>query len=241
VNDTALSRGRLERFRGASTLGCWFRSDRGKTIVTGVSQWDDYSGNAFHVVQAVEAEQPTVVAAAYNGRPGVRFTSAANQMLLRVNTNIIGTGAYTIIWAGKIRASAGAEGLFGNMKAAAGVGLYNDTGPVRSVFAPGVAVMTDGSVQTTSAEIQIATRAAGAAPSLSINGVDQGALTGASSSMGDVSATGSLVVGANWLGAISAPSDSDAIECAIFNRVTNTSETARILKYVGAQAGIATA
>lgn len=71
----------MSRRRGAATfspssltnLRGWYKSDVGITIATGVSQWDDQSGNGNHLVQATGGAQPVVTAAAINGRDAITF------------------------------------------------------------------------------------------------------------------------------------------------------------------------
>lgn len=62
----ALERGRPPRL-GAG-LAAWWTSERGFAA----AQWNDQSGNARHLLQAVGASQPTSVASQINGRPVVR-------------------------------------------------------------------------------------------------------------------------------------------------------------------------
>jgi len=69
-----------------SGLAGWWRADRGVTIATGVSQWNDQSGigdTNRNLVQAVGAKQPTVNAtdAAYNNQTTLSFASASSQQL----------------------------------------------------------------------------------------------------------------------------------------------------------------
>jgi hypothetical protein len=78
VNDTSLSRGRPERFRGAG-LAIWLLADSTFiTIGTGVSQWTDASGNGNNLTQATGANQPAYIASAVNGKPAVRFDGAGD-------------------------------------------------------------------------------------------------------------------------------------------------------------------
>ena len=56
-----------------TSLRLWVKSDTGITIATGVSQWDDLSGNANHLVQATGANQPVVTNSAINGLPAITF------------------------------------------------------------------------------------------------------------------------------------------------------------------------
>ena len=59
--------------RQLTNLRGWWKSDTGITIVTGVSQWNDQSGQNNHLVQATGASQPVVTAAAINGLPAITF------------------------------------------------------------------------------------------------------------------------------------------------------------------------
>ena len=56
-----------------TNLRGWWDAALGITIATGVSQWDDQSGNGNNLLQAVGANQPTVTASAINGLPGILF------------------------------------------------------------------------------------------------------------------------------------------------------------------------
>lgn len=69
-----------------SGIAGWWRADRGVTIATGVSQWDDQSGvgdTNRNLVQAVGAKQPTVNStdASYNNQTTLSFASASSQQL----------------------------------------------------------------------------------------------------------------------------------------------------------------
>jgi hypothetical protein len=58
-----------------STLKLWFNDDSAVTDAGGgaCSQWNDISGNAYHVTQSTSGERPLIVAGALNGRRVVRF------------------------------------------------------------------------------------------------------------------------------------------------------------------------
>lgn len=59
---------------GAGTLLAWYRADQGITTATGVSQWDDLSGNARHLTQGTGANQPVFGATSGpNSQPSVTF------------------------------------------------------------------------------------------------------------------------------------------------------------------------
>lgn len=79
-----LSGGRLIGFGGTTdvsflpsdiaNLKAWYRADQGITISTGVSQWNDLSGNAHHLTQGTGTNQPTYSATSGpNSGPGVTF------------------------------------------------------------------------------------------------------------------------------------------------------------------------
>lgn len=61
----------------------WLRADIGTTIATGVSQWNDQSGNGNNFSQATGSAQPTVAASvsALNGAPALQFAAASSQQL----------------------------------------------------------------------------------------------------------------------------------------------------------------
>ena len=57
-----------------ANLAAWYRADQGITIATGVSQWNDISGNGRHLTQATGANQPTFGATSGpNSTPALTF------------------------------------------------------------------------------------------------------------------------------------------------------------------------
>lgn len=72
--------GRLRRPTEIPNLAAWYRADQGITIATGVSQWNDISGNARHLTQGTGGAQPLFVASAVNGKPAVRCDGADDFM-----------------------------------------------------------------------------------------------------------------------------------------------------------------
>ncbi len=71
-----------------TNLRAWYKSDTGITIGTGVSQWNDLSGNANHLVQATAANQPVVTAGAINGLPAITFDGVNDSLK---------AGAFTLV------------------------------------------------------------------------------------------------------------------------------------------------
>jgi len=65
------------------------------TIATGVSQWNDKSGNGNNATQATGSAQPTVQTAAQNGLNTIRFTSSASQRFSLANSISVASG-YTL-------------------------------------------------------------------------------------------------------------------------------------------------
>ncbi len=85
---------------GAPTLTAWYKADAitGKVDGDPISQWDDSSGNALHVVQATGANQPTYKASAslpwLNGKPAVRFDGS--DWLAKATTGLGAGSAFTV-------------------------------------------------------------------------------------------------------------------------------------------------
>jgi hypothetical protein len=73
VNIRSVGAGAVPRSVGAGTLAAWYRADKGITISTGVSQWNDLSGKNRHLTQATGTKQPLYIASAIAGKPAVRF------------------------------------------------------------------------------------------------------------------------------------------------------------------------
>lgn len=58
----------------SQNLAAWYKAEAGITTVTGVSQWNDQSGNARHLAQATTTKQPAYsLAAGPNGLPALTF------------------------------------------------------------------------------------------------------------------------------------------------------------------------
>lgn len=71
-----------------ANLKAWYRADQGITISTGVSQWNDLSGNALHLTQGTGSNQPTFDATGGpNSTPTVKF-DGSNDSLAVSFTNV---------------------------------------------------------------------------------------------------------------------------------------------------------
>lgn len=53
-----------------------YLASKGITIDTGVSKWEDLSGNGYHWTQPIAAAQPTWSATSFNGQAGITFDGA---------------------------------------------------------------------------------------------------------------------------------------------------------------------
>lgn len=79
----------------------WLETTDPNTITTdtGVSQWQDKSGNGRHVAQATENRQPALLAAELNGYPVIRF-DGSNDVLTRgsnsLGRNVSGLGMFAV-------------------------------------------------------------------------------------------------------------------------------------------------
>ena len=56
-------------------LVAWYRADTLVATAGKISEWTDKSGNNNHAVQAVAANQPTLDASGFNGKPVVKFNN----------------------------------------------------------------------------------------------------------------------------------------------------------------------
>jgi len=71
----------------SATCVAWYDASDSDSITTstGVSQWNDKSGNANHVSQGTGSKQPTVLSATQNSLDGIEFDSASSQILERTS------------------------------------------------------------------------------------------------------------------------------------------------------------
>ena len=82
----------------ATGAAWWLRGDDIQLNGSTVSQWNDKTGNGLHWTQGSAPLQPTWVASAINGKPGLSFSAAAQQELIGPNLFALGfTAAETFI------------------------------------------------------------------------------------------------------------------------------------------------
>jgi hypothetical protein len=235
VHNSALARGRPERFRKAG-LVFWFRADLGITIGTGISAAGDQSGAGNHVSQATGSAQPELVTAAYNGKPCARFVSASSQELSRVDTNLFGDSTYTLISALHSVVGANNAAIYGCTQVTGCAQWLN--GVNRAALHPGVAAFASGATPNDVLELWTQRFTPGAPPTLRVNNVNV-SLGGASTTMGDPGATAVLALGAYVpAGSLANFWDGDLCEAIAYTAELNASQVTRISHYMGARYGI---
>lgn len=81
-------------------LRAWYDASVASSVTLNgstVSQWNDLSGNGFHLTQTTAANQPTWVSSAINSRPALQWPSATQANNIRlINTSFTMTRPYTI-------------------------------------------------------------------------------------------------------------------------------------------------
>ena len=80
-------------------LRAWYDASVASSVTLNgstVSQWNDLSGNGFHLTQTTAANQPTWVSNALNSRPAIQWPSATASSNVRlINTSFTMTRPYT--------------------------------------------------------------------------------------------------------------------------------------------------
>lgn len=217
--------------------GCvlWLRSDLGvsRDPSNNVSQWDDQSGQGNHVTVPPGFGSPAYAQSAYNNRPCLRFLIARSTALYKANTNLIGTGPYTMALVHQQLATAASAYTFGNTNSTGGTGgmAFGLSSSTRNVLHQNVANHTDGVIQTTLPEVWVATYDGSTVPVFYLNGVPT-TVTG-TNGMLSPAAAGAIAVGAFVFGATpSSFASADVMEGMIFTRVLTTAELATLHAYL---------
>lgn len=97
-----------------SGLVGWYYSESGITIATGVSQWDDLSGNGNHLTQSSAGLQPAYIAAFQNGKHAVRTDGSDDYMFCDALSSIMNGSdkAFSFVIAYKPQDLAGDQAIF---------------------------------------------------------------------------------------------------------------------------------
>lgn len=219
------------KFR-AYGVAYWFRADLGVTTSSGVSQLVCQFGTGNDVSQGTGTAQPAQVLAAYNGRPCLRFVGASSQYLSKANTNIFGTGPYTIIFTVKNNTLPGAfTGGSGCTNTSAGVSLGTN-GNTRTdlIFGLEAFGISAGNASTAVVETYEAWRPAASNHKGTFN--NGAVLTSGSASLNTAGATGALMLGAHLnSGAVGGFMDADFLETIAYLSDLTASAITRIDSY----------
>jgi hypothetical protein len=167
-------------FAGAGLAGYW-HGDLGVTATSVVDQWDDRSGNAVNF-SATLTTRPAYSRYGLNGH-GVLTFDGSNDGMLASGVDMFGNSAYTWLAVMKFTTTAAFKIAFGNAGTGGGgmyFAIHSGVGN-RRISHPG-AFDSTGGVATAGWEIVTIRRAAGAAPTLRINGAND-ALSGAGTTM----------------------------------------------------------
>jgi hypothetical protein len=84
-------------------LAVWLKADSGVTVTgSGVSQWNDLSGNGRHFTQSTDSKRPPLVNGVLNGFPVLRFDGtsqelAGNTATLNTYNNKSGGSIFTVV------------------------------------------------------------------------------------------------------------------------------------------------
>lgn len=236
-NDTAMSRGRPERFSSMGMAAAYL-SDRGLTLNgTDVSQLNDLSSNARNLTQGTAAKQPLSTGApAYDGIPCVQFTSSSADALTNAAGSVIGTGPVSLMSVQAFRATtAGVHCLFGITSATQGAALCAN-GANRECLDHGIAQHDDSAFTTSTLESWIMRQDAGALPTLLVNGAAV-SVAGGSTGIADPGAGGVIGVGGGFGGLTS--SDVDWLAAVLFTVNISDSVAQRLNHWAGSRYGIA--
>ncbi|HOY32644.1 MAG TPA: PKD domain-containing protein [Bacteroidales bacterium] len=80
-------------------LQLWLAADTGVIITAGkVSQWNDISGNNFHVTQTTENARPLQIENSLGGKPVIRFDGVDDNMIVNFSSTYIQPNTFFIVW-----------------------------------------------------------------------------------------------------------------------------------------------
>lgn len=204
-------------------LVAWYDASDSDTITisTGVSQWDDKSGNGRHLAQPTGGNQPPVSSGAVNGLDAIDFEGSTPHWLRWTGTALTGT-AYTV----------GAVTKHESLSHSQGICLLYSTGITNDYQSPesniahhyshsaGLTFYQDGRTATPSSGISTGTvynavhKMGSSSQALYLNGAANGT---ASNTMTSLSAE-NILVGTRFYGGIVAPGNEsmDGLICEIF-------------------------
>lgn len=204
-------------------LQLWTEGDLGVTLNVGtVAQWADQSGAANDISEASAPNQPTYVAVAQNGLPGVQFVNANATRLSRA-VNIMGAGPLTFGLVIRVDAVTGSDVYIANEDAAVGGLELARNAPNWTVTAVNSSGQNDSAITTGTFQIITGVLQANASR-LRINGAEK-ILSPMAASLVNPGAGARAVLGArNNGGAFSLFSSSTICASIMGNQAANTSQ-----------------
>lgn len=228
-----------------TALQAWYdASNIGQALAhnDAVSQWNDLSINADHLVQGTAANKPTYITNAVNGKPVVRFDGTADFLAV--------TGSLTGLTAGHIFVVANRTTSTVSIRywvdTGGGIGdtawalISNDTAADRAVY------FMDNGAGT--AQLNVATPGTGYAVWAAEieNGVASSAILHKNGTLaGNITGTPAIAPDDLHLGAQVGGAtryfDSDIAEVVIYNRRLSSAERVSVERYLGAKYAIAVA
>ena len=207
--------------------GCqlWLRADQGITLATGVSQWNDLSGNGNNVAQATGSKQPTYNATdvAYNGMPTLSFTSSNIQVLLATMTL---TQPFTVYVVGQATYTGATLAMVGGNTST--FELYFTGGSLWNIYAGSAVASTNSSTSP----VVLASILNGTSSAIYVNS------SAAASGSGDAGTDSSTQVAIGGVSTSVNPFNGKIAEVLIYNSVLSTTQLGTIFQYLGNRYGI---
>jgi hypothetical protein len=211
-----------------ANLGAWYDASVSSSIaiVTGVSQWNDLSGNGRHLVQATTNNQPVYTANQIAGKPGVVFD--------KTNDRLTWSGSLpqptTIYCVGKYNAtpSAGNETMYDSQTNGNRMRLFSPSG-VRVAINAGTERSLPTDVTLTAYAVYEAIFN-GATSFLGFNN--------STTVSGNAGSTASDGIALNAFGGFAAFGGVSIAEFVLYSRVLNNSERSAVRLYLAGKYGI---
>jgi hypothetical protein len=204
----------------------WLRADKGTTIATGVSQWNDQSGNGHNVTQSTGSKQPTLNASDsnYNYQSTLSFASANAQVML--SSAWSNNQPTTIFVVGNMSGSNGGEAFFDWTSTE--LTIYNGNSGTHVVAYAGVGV--SGTISSTSVPAAYAAIYNTTSSSIYQNNSQIALATG---DAGSSNGTGQMSVGA-LVGTVDFLNGKIA-EMLVYSGVLSTSNIQQVFAYFGSR------
>ncbi len=215
---------------GLAGLKLWLRADQGVlTSGSSVTNWQDQSGNGYHVTQSVAGQQPELASAVINGLPVVRFTAGSSQYLSHASLAGGSTVTFFLVERNLVGSTGAAPFSFGASGGKMQGIVFQNNGGMQPVMANRGAYP----YTSTSARIWCSTDdgAASSYDHLTMNG-----LPAVGGDWGAGSWVAPFAVGRRNLGPVY--TSGDIAEIVIYNRVLSATERRQVERYLAERYGI---